>query len=280
MKLSLKTNKPNIKPVKSLGQNFLTDSNIIDKIIGSLNIRKNDSIIEIGPGTGALTHKLVEFGNPLILIEIDSRSVNYLTKQFVNRNNVHIFHQDFLKFDFNKLNAENIKIIGNLPYYITSQILFKISDHSDIFDECVFTVQKEVAERITAIPGNKNYGFLTVVVNYFSKAEKLFNVKPAAFMPPPHVMSSVIRLKTKNEIPKYPEKDKFFEMVKAAFSMRRKKLSNALKSYISLNCRYDKNELTEKDKTHNNYLSKRAEELSLQDFQNLYKLIKFEDNSK
>lgn len=279
MKLSLKNNKPNIKPLKSLGQNFLVDENIVDKIVDSLNIQNNDTILEIGPGTGALTRKIAKYDNPLLLVEIDERSVNYLKKQFEDRKNIKIIPIDFLKFNFNDLKLENIKIIGNLPYYITSQILFKISEHSSMIDECVFTVQKEVAERITAKPGNKDYGFLTVVVNYFSEAEKLFNIKPGAFSPPPKVMSSVINLKIKKDIPNNSDKDNFFKFVKAAFSTRRKKLSNSLKSYISTNCKYDKNKLLKKDKENFNYLSKRAEQLSLQDFINLYKLIKFEINN-
>ncbi|MFA5669009.1 MAG: 16S rRNA (adenine(1518)-N(6)/adenine(1519)-N(6))-dimethyltransferase RsmA [Balneolaceae bacterium] len=215
---------------KSLGQHFLTDNNIIHKIVDAIKAEKNDRIIEIGPGTGALTKWLVEKFDDVHVIEIDERAVSVLESNFKN---ITIHQQDVLKVNWKELVAPEGKtyVIGNLPYYITSPILFGLLEHRNLFEDAILMMQKEVADRLVAMPSNKQYGILSVQTQLMSTPETLFNVSPNSFSPPPKVMSTVLRL-TFNK-PEMACSDKALKMVvRTAFNQRRKKLSNALKPVL------------------------------------------------
>lgn len=212
---------------KSLGQHFLTDNNIITKILKSVNTEEGDRVIEIGSGTGALTKWLVQQHKDVHAIEVDQRAVAVLEEQLEG---LTIHQKDVLKVDWKELISETGKtvVIGNLPYYITSPILFSLLEHRLHFSEAILMMQKEVAQRLVAIPSTKEYGILSVQTQLMSTPELLFDVSPNSFSPPPKVMSSVIKL-TFNK-PKLPCSDATLKsVVRTAFNQRRKKLSNSLK---------------------------------------------------
>ena len=213
---------------KSLGQHILRDRNIIRKIADCLPAEYNDLIVEIGPGTGALTEELAENYKNLTVIEIDRRAVELLKEKFPD---ITIIEEDILKFDWDPVldTDRDIHVVGNLPYYITSQILFSLMEIRDSLKSATVTMQKEVAERIIAKPGTKEYGILSVQLQLFSNPEILFNVPPRAFQPKPKVESSVVQFTFDKE--KLPCEEKNLKrVVRTAFNQRRKKLSNALKS--------------------------------------------------
>jgi len=220
-----------VKPKKYLGQHFLIDNNIAKKITESLQQKSYPIIIEIGPGMGVLTQFLINNRNKeLFLVEIDEESVAHLKKKFPDLKN-HILQQDFLKLDLKKtFNGQEIGIIGNFPYNISSQIIFKVLDHIDLIPELSGMFQKEVSERITAQHGNKTYGILSVLVQTFYEAEYLFTVNENVFHPPPKVKSGVIRLSRKKDLPDI-DYQFFKKIVKTAFNQRRKTLRNSLKSF-------------------------------------------------
>ncbi|GAB5409532.1 MAG: 16S rRNA (adenine(1518)-N(6)/adenine(1519)-N(6)) -dimethyltransferase RsmA [Balneolaceae bacterium] len=212
---------------KSLGQHFLTDNNIIAKILKSVRAVKGDRIIEIGPGTGALTKWLVQQHKDVHAIEVDQRAVAVLQEQLEG---LTIHQTDVLKVDWKELISDSGEnhVVGNLPYYITSPILFSLLEFRESFSEAILMMQKEVAQRLVASPSTKDYGILSVQTQLMSTPELLFDVSPNSFNPPPKVMSSVIRL-TFNK-PKLPCSDKTLKsVVRTAFNQRRKKLSNSLK---------------------------------------------------
>lgn len=218
---------------KSLGQNFLKDKNVLMKIIDSVDVQEDDLIIEIGPGQGALTKYLKLFHSYLICYEVDNRVKKNLD-QFVD-SKTYIYYEDFLKrdvlADLAKVKYNNLYIIANLPYYITSPIIEKIIKLNLDVQNMVFMVQNEVADRFAAKPGNKDYGYMTVFLNYYYHIEKLFFVSRNSFNPVPNVDSAVIRFnKLENN---YGVKDEklFFNIIKDAFHMKRKNLRNNLKSY-------------------------------------------------
>lgn len=217
------------KTKKSLGQHFLTDKNIIFKIINAIQAKQNDRVIEIGPGTGALTQYLVEQFKDVHAVEIDERAVEVL-QQF-DKLNIH--QNDILKVNWNDLisdSADNY-VVGNLPYYITSPILFALLQYRDFLNEAVLMMQKEVALRLVAKPGTKDYGILSVQTQLFSTPELLFDVSRNSFSPPPNVNSSVIRLIfDKAELSCSDSVLK--TVVRTAFNQRRKKLSNSLKPVL------------------------------------------------
>jgi 16S rRNA (adenine1518-N6/adenine1519-N6)-dimethyltransferase len=218
------------KTKKSLGQHFLTDNNIIAKILQSIEGKNDARIIEIGPGTGALTKWLVQQFDDVHAIEVDKRAIKVLEETLPE---LTIHAMDVLKVNWEELidpTKENI-IIGNLPYYITSPILFSVLEFRHLFDEAIFMMQKEVAQRLVANPHNKEYGILSVQTQLMSSPEMLFDVSPNSFSPPPKVMSSVIRLRF--DKPALPCSDKMLKtVVRTAFNQRRKKLSNALKPVL------------------------------------------------
>lgn len=212
---------------KSLGQHFLKDKNMIERIVDSLQAGSNDRVIEIGPGDGALTELLIQRYQHFIAIEIDQRMVKHLNEKFPD---LKIVEEDILKTDWKNLldGSRPVHIIGNLPYYITSQILFSVLEQREFINSATFMMQKEVAERIVADPNNKQYGILSVQTQLMSSPVILFDVPPQVFSPPPKVESSVVTFNfDKGKLPCSDANLK--TVVRMAFNQRRKKLSNALK---------------------------------------------------
>lgn len=218
-----------VKPKKHLGQHFLKDENVARKIVELLSWKNYNKVLEIGPGTGVLTKYLINENKAISVVEIDAKSVEYLKH---NYHNLNIFEEDFLKMDLAKaFNLEPVCILGNFPYNISSQIVFKIIENREFIPEMVGMFQKEVAERICAKEGSKIYGILSVLTQAYFKTEYLFTISESVFNPPPKVKSGVIRLERHTERLTVDE-DLFFKIVKAGFNQRRKTLRNALKSLM------------------------------------------------
>ncbi|SUX45460.1 16S rRNA (adenine(1518)-N(6)/adenine(1519)-N(6))-dimethyltransferase RsmA [Chryseobacterium indoltheticum] len=243
-----------VKAKKHLGQHFLTDENIAKKIVEGLSFENYGNVLEVGPGMGVLTKYLIEKEQKIYLAEIDTESIEYLKKHY-EKITEETFVGDFLKHDFAGLNNEQIAVIGNFPYNISSQILFKIIDYYEQIPEMVGMFQKEVAERTAAVPRTKDYGILSVLIQAYYDVKYLFTVHENVFNPPPKVKSGVIRLTRNPKEGLAGNEILFKQIVKAGFNQRRKKLSNSLKV---LN-------IPEALKTHE-FLDKRAEELSVADF--------------
>ena len=243
-----------VKAKKHLGQHFLTDENIAKKIVDSLTNEGYKKVLEVGPGMGVLTKYLLEKDAEIFVAEIDAESVNYLKKNYPKLQENH-FTGDFLKINIEGVFGEQVAVIGNFPYNISSQILFKIIDYYGQIPEMVGMFQKEVAERTAAVPRTKDYGILSVLVQALYDVKYLFTVHENVFNPPPKVKSGVIKLTRNPKEGLQGNEVLFKQIVKAGFNQRRKKLSNALKV---LN-------IPENLKTHP-FLNKRAEELSVEDF--------------
>ncbi|OQB13905.1 MAG: Ribosomal RNA small subunit methyltransferase A [Firmicutes bacterium ADurb.Bin193] len=225
---------------KSLGQNFLVDEDILKTIVESSDIDKSFGVIEIGAGIGTLTHALSERAGKVLALEFDRHIVDYLKTAFALYENVKIIQADALKTDLNTLIKEHFEgmsaaIVANLPYYITTPLIMKFFEDGLPIDSITVMVQKEVADRIAASPAERDYGALTVAVQYYSKPEIITLVPPECFMPPPKVTSAVIRLDIKNhKRPFVSNEQRFFKVVKAAFGQRRKTLANALSNAFSI----------------------------------------------
>ncbi len=219
-----------VRPKKHLGQHFLADKNIACKIANSLTFHQNyRQVLEVGPGTGFLTEQLLQLENiDLSAIEIDKESIQFLHKK-LEAHDLEIIEADFLQFNFHGHFNRPTAVIGNFPYNISSQILFRVLKYRQLIPELVGMFQKEVAERIHAAPGTKTYGILSVLVKAFYDVEYLFSVSEKVFVPPPKVKSAVIRLKRNNTSQLACDEELFFEVVKTAFNQRRKTLRNALK---------------------------------------------------
>jgi 16S rRNA (adenine1518-N6/adenine1519-N6)-dimethyltransferase len=265
---------------KSFGQNFLVDQNYIDKIIAALNPQKEDTIIEIGPGRGALTERIIEQAGRLIAIELDRDLIPLLHEKFGGYKNFQIIESDVLKVDFTDLLTtqhsalSTIKLVANLPYYISTAILQKLIEQREIFSEMILMFQREVVERITAEPGNSERGFLTVLVETYLDAQKLFDIPPNAFRPAPKVWSSVVRL-TPKEMLEIEDEKLFREIISAGFQQKRKTLSNNLKNASeNLRERFERNgglmAILEKSNIQSN---RRAETLTLEEWKILAKLM-------
>jgi len=246
-----------VKAKKHLGQHFLSDENIAYKIANSIVVQENSKVLEIGPGMGMLTKYLLKQNYQTFVSEIDGDSVEYLKLNYPKLNG-HIFG-DFIKLNIHEMLGEDIAIIGNFPYNISSQILFKIIDSHTSVSQVVGMFQKEVAERISANPRTKDYGILSVMVQAYYDVKYLFTVNENVFIPPPKVKSGVIRM-TRNKKPGlYGNEITFKEIVKLGFSKRRKTLRNAWKP-LNLS------ETVTCNKSIQTFLNKRAEELSVSDF--------------
>lgn len=233
--------KYKIRPTKSLGQNFLNDEQAIKRIADSANITEKDLVIEVGPGTGILTSELAKRAGLVVAVEIDRHLIPVLEDQLADFSNINILHEDIMKLNIGKdiidtvlekhpsFKPDSIKVVANLPYYITTPVIMKFLEEEIRVDTLVFMVQKEVADRIIASPGGKDYGALSVAVQFYSAPEKVFDVPPHCFIPQPEVYSTVIRLNVHKQ-PPVDIKDRalFFKTVKAAFGQRRKTLVNAL----------------------------------------------------
>ena len=229
--------KYKIKAKKDLGQNFLINDDVIEKIIEKSQIEKNDLIIEIGPGLGVLTNLLLEKSDNVVAIELDKRMVEIISKRFILKNNLQIINEDVLKVDLNKLinerkkqtNINKVKIVANLPYYISTPIIMKLLEEKLEIDEIIVMVQKEVAQRLVAKTGTKDVGAITYAVEYFSEAEKVIDVPKESFIPSPKVESAVIKLKIRKEAYVQVKDEKMlFNIIQKSFSQRRKTLVNAL----------------------------------------------------
>ncbi|MCI9596518.1 MAG: 16S rRNA (adenine(1518)-N(6)/adenine(1519)-N(6))-dimethyltransferase RsmA [Firmicutes bacterium] len=224
---------------KSLGQNFLTDKNIIDHIIEDSLISQNDLVIEIGPGIGVLTAEAAQVAAKVIAIEIDQGLIPILQETLREYDNVTVVNQDVLKTDLKELIRENhcggVRIIGNLPYYITTPILMKILEDRVPADSITVMMQKEVADRIKSAPGNKTYGALSVAVQYYCTVEQILSVSREVFIPQPKVDSTVLRMDVRKEHPvELTDEKVFFQCIKAGFEQRRKTLLNSLSGTAGL----------------------------------------------
>ena len=222
---------------KSLGQNFLVDQNILDKIVDAAQITKEDVVFEIGTGIGTLTYELAMRAKKVVAIEIDKNLIPILEETLADCDNVKIVNQDILKTDILELAEEHspnrpIKVVANLPYYITTAIIMKFLESGARLDSFVIMIQKEVADRITARPSTKDYGSLTVAIRYYATSSIVAKVPKGAFVPPPNVDSSVVKLqiRCKKDVEIHDEK-LFFKVVRGSFSKRRKTILNALSTY-------------------------------------------------
>ena len=221
---------------KRFGQNFLHDQQVIDRIIREIAPTSCDHLLEIGPGQGALTKQLAKSGARLDCVELDRDLAEHLKHQYRDYDNVHIHQHDILKFDLTdlELDGKRIRIIGNLPYNISTPVLFHLLKYYDEIEDMSFMLQLEVVERMSACVGDKNYGRLSLMLQYFCQAEKLFNVPPQAFTPAPKVNSAIVRLTPHKELPvTAKDTDCLKLVVRTAFNQRRKTLKNSLKTLIS-----------------------------------------------
>ena len=219
-----------VKPKKYLGQHFLNDENIATKVVDSLSLSNYLNVLEIGPGTGVLTKYLIKKNINLKLVEIDNESVEFL-KTHLSIDPLIILQHDFLKLDLSNIFTENFAIIGNFPYNISTQIIFKVLEYKNSVPELIGMFQKEVAERICEKKGSKKYGILSVLTQTYYDTKYLFSVPASVFTPPPKVISAVIRLVRKEQIDINYNEKLFFKVVKLSFQQRRKTLRNSLKSF-------------------------------------------------
>lgn len=229
------------RPKKSLGQNFLCDEAVIDRIVESLDLKDDETVVEIGAGEGALTKKLISTGADVVAIEIDRELVPKLRSQFRGSTNFNVIEADVLAVDFeveiqsanphsvpiHRDNPHSIKVVGNLPYYISTAILQKLSAERALFSQIVLMLQREVAQRVTALPGNSDRGFLTVTTEAAFEVTRLFDVPPTAFFPEPKVWSSVVMLTPKPK--SVGDEPRFKDLISAAFAQKRKTITNNLK---------------------------------------------------
>ncbi len=225
------------KPRKRFGQNFLHDNNVIQRIVNNINPKTGDHIIEIGPGEGALTELVLDKIGAMDVVELDRDLIPLLKIKFVTQDGLSIHQADALKFDFCALQKadKKLRIIGNLPYNISTPLLFHLFEHNDCIEDMHFMLQKEVVDRIVAHPGDSAYGRLGVMLQYYCKAEYVFTVKPGAFRPPPKVDSAIVRLIPHDKPPvDIKDFDAFSKLVNYAFTQRRKTLRNILKGQLDV----------------------------------------------
>src|SRR6056297_128581 len=263
--------KHNVRFSKSLGQNFIINNFIIDEIIRRGDISEEDSILEIGPGIGVLTQALAETAHQVIAVELDNKLIPILNETLEEYDNVEIIHNDILKIDVGLMIEEKMekptKVVANLPYYITTPIIMKLIEDVSGIEEIIVMVQKEVAERMVSEPGTKDYGSLSVAVQYYCDAMIILDVPRDNFMPAPNVDSAVIRLIVKDKpTVDVLDQDFFFKIIKGAFALRRKTLINSLsKSAIGI----DKDLLKKILEDMNIDLRIRGEKLDINDFAEL-----------
>lgn len=225
---------------KKFGQNFLIDTHVLDKIIDASGVTEDDFVLEIGPGIGTMTQYLCERAREVVAVEIDKNLIPILSDTLKNYSNVTVINEDILKLDICKLaeeknQGEPIKVVANLPYYITTPIIMGLFESHVPIDSITIMVQKEVAERMQEKPGSKEYGALSLAVQYYAKPEIVANVPPNCFMPRPNVGSAVIRL-TRHEKPPVKVEDEklMFRIIRASFNQRRKTLANGLNNSLEI----------------------------------------------
>lgn len=225
------------KPRKRFGQNFLHDKMVIQRIVNSINPRQGDHIVEIGPGEGALTELVLDKIGVMDVVELDRDLIPLLKIRFVLNDGLTIHQADALKFDFCQLQKDEkkIRIIGNLPYNISTPLLFHLFDNNHCIQDMHFMLQKEVVDRIVANPGDSAYGRLSIMLQYFCQAEYVFTVKPGAFRPAPKVDSAIVRLVPHDKPPvEINNFDEFSKLVNFSFTQRRKTLRNILKGKLDV----------------------------------------------
>ena len=226
---------------KKFGQNFLINTGILEEIIEAAEITKDDFVLEIGPGIGTMTQYLCENAREVVAVEIDKNLIPILADTLSAYDNVEVINEDILKVDINKLAEEKnagkpIKVVANLPYYITTPIIMGLFESHVPIDSITIMVQKEVADRMQEGPGSKEYGALSLAVQYYAHPEIVVNVPPSCFMPQPKVGSAVIRLTRHEQSPVEVENEKLmFQLIRASFNQRRKTLANGLNNYSGLN---------------------------------------------
>ena len=257
----LEKNNFNLK--KKFGQNFIVDENIITSIINKTEIDKDTLVIEIGPGAGSLTYKLAQYAKNVLCYEIDTTLKNILLETLSEFDNVEIIFNDFLNANINedikKYSYKKLYVVANLPYYITTPIIVKLIEDSINVDKMCVMVQKEVGDRFKAVPGTKDYGSLSVYINYYFNVKKLIDVSRNVFLPKPNVDSIVIEFSKKNDISKVINEKLFFKLIRDSFNQKRKTLRNNLKEY-------DLNTIENVLKKYNLDLSVRAEALPIEIF--------------
>ena len=258
---------------KKFGQNFLIDPHVLDKIISAAHITREDMVLEIGPGIGTMTQYLAEAAGKVIAVEIDKNLIPILSDTLSEYQNVRIINEDVLKLDLRKLADEEnggkaIKVVANLPYYITTPIIMGLFENHVPVESITVMVQKEVADRMQTGPGSKDYGALSLAVQYYAEPYIVANVPPNCFMPRPKVGSAVIRL-TRHKEPPVEVKDEklMFDIIRASFNQRRKTLANGLNNSDKITC--SKEIITEAIEKLGKGPSVRGEALSLQEFASL-----------
>ena len=232
--------KYNMSAKKKFGQNFLIDSGVLEGIVEAAGVTDTDCVLEIGPGIGSLTQYLAESAMKVVAVEIDRGLIPVLQDTLSEYDNVTVINEDVLKVDIDQIVKEYnggrpIKVVANLPYYITTPIIMKLFESGAPIESITVMVQKEVADRMSAPPGNKDYGSLSLAVSFYSEAETVMDVPPSSFIPQPGVGSAVVKL-TRNEEPRVKVKDDkyLFEIIRTSFNQRRKTLSNSLSNNPSL----------------------------------------------
>lgn len=258
---------------KRFGQNFLIDTHVLEKIIASANITKDDFVLEIGPGIGTMTQYLAQAAREVAAVEIDNSLIPILQDTLKDWDNVTVIHNDILKVDIRKLALEKnhgrpIKVVANLPYYITTPIIMGLFENQVPIDSITIMVQKEVADRMQVGPGTKNYGALSLAVQYYAKPQIVANVPPNCFMPRPKVGSAVIRLERYEKPPVQVKDEKLmFRIIRASFNQRRKTLVNGLKNSPEL--KFTKEDIERAMKDCDIALNVRGEALTLEQFARL-----------
>lgn len=271
--------KYRIKANKSLGQNFLINQEVVDKIVESSEITEEDLIIEIGPGLGTLTKKLLEKAGKVICIELDKNMVTILQDRFFNFENFQLINEDVLKVNLKKIiqdekiknNFKSAKIVANLPYYITTPIIMKLLEEKLDLESITVMIQKEVADRLIAVPGEKNTGAITYAVYYYADGKEILEVLNNAFIPEPEVTSKVIKLNLRKEVPiKVNDEEKMFKIIKNAFMQKRKTLLNALTNAKVFTSKEEGINILKKLNLNENI---RAEKLTLENFADITNII-------
>ena len=258
---------------KSFGQNFLIDAHVLEKIVSAAGITKDDCVLEIGPGIGTMTQYLAESAGQVIAVEIDTNLLPILADTLKDYSNVKVINQDILKVDINELvkeynNGRPIKVVANLPYYITTPIIMGLFESNVPIDNITVMVQKEVADRMQVGPGSKDYGALSLAVQYYASPYIVANVPPNCFIPRPNVGSAVIRLTRYQEPPVQVKDPKLmFKLIRASFNQRRKTLQNGLNNSPEIS--FSKEEITKAIESLGVSPSVRGEALSLEQFAQL-----------
>lgn len=271
--------KYGIRANKNLGQNFIINNEVVEKIVSGSEISQEDMIIEIGPGLGTLTKYLLEKAGKVLCIELDTRMIKILKDRFSNCENFEVINQDVLKVNLNEIIKENkkdgkiksVKVVANLPYYITTPIIMKLLEDKLDIESITVMIQKEVADRLIEIPGGKNTGAITYTVYYYCESEKIMEVPNSSFIPEPEVTSEVIKMNLRDKTVVELENPKvMFMIIKSAFMQRRKTLLNALTNTKVFINKQEGIEVLKKLNLNENV---RAETLSIYDFANITKLI-------